>query len=120
MFNLTSAHRYFLCNEPTDMRKGFDGLSGLVQTYFNSDPMNGSVYVFLNKNRNLIKLLHWENGGFAMYYKRLERGQFERPTANDSTLISWSTLMLIVEGISLSHIRKKERFNSPKTAIKYY
>jgi len=117
MFNLTSSHRYFLCNEPTDMRKGFDGLAGLVRTHFKADPMNGSVYVFLNKNRNLIKLLHWEYGGFTMYYKRLEKGQFERPTQDGSTLFSWSTLMLIVQGISLSNVRKKERFSLPKNSV---
>lgn len=116
MFNLTSSQRYFLCNEATDMRKGFDGLSGLVRTHFQADPMNGSVYVFLNKNRNLIKLLHWEHGGFTLYYKRLEKGQFERPSLEQSPLISWTTLMMIVEGISLSHVYKKERFYLPKNS----
>lgn len=117
MFNLTSSQRYFLCNEPTDMRKGFDGLAGLVRTHFKADPMNGSVYVFINKNRNLIKLLHWDYGGFTMYYKRLEKGQFERPVLDKTTLISWTVLMLVIEGISLSGIRKKERFSLPVNAV---
>ena len=117
MFSLTSSQRYYLCNEPTDMRKGFDGLAGLVRTHFNADPMNGSVYVFINKNRNLIKLLHWCHGGFTMYYKRLEKGQFERPSPGKTTLICWSTLMMVVEGISLSHVRKKERFSLPKNKV---
>ncbi len=117
MFNLTSSHRYYLCNEPTDMRKGIDGLAGLVGTHFKADPMNGSVYVFINKNRNLIKLLHWEYGGFTMYYKRLEKGKFERPSLDKSPLICWSVLMMIVEGISLSYVRKKERFSLPKNKV---
>lgn len=117
MFNLSSSHRYFLCNQPTDMRKGFDGLSGLVRSCFKADPMDGSVYVFLNKSRNLIKLLHWEHGGFTLYYKRLEKGQFERPEQGHDLLISWSTLMLIVEGISLSSIEKKERFYLSKNMV---
>ncbi|MCP4474365.1 MAG: IS66 family insertion sequence element accessory protein TnpB [Gammaproteobacteria bacterium] len=77
-------------------------------------PLNGSVYVFLNKNRNLIKLLHWEHGGYTMYYKRLEKGQFERPPFEGALFISWSTLMMIVEGICLSHTHKKERFFLPE------
>ena len=117
MFNLTSSHRYYLCNEPTDMRKGFDGLAGLARTHFKADPMNGSVYVFINKNRNLIKLLHWDYGGFTLYYKRLEKGQFERPALGKPSLICWSTLMMIVEGISLSHVRKKERFSLPENVV---
>lgn len=117
MFNLTSSHRYYLCNQPTDMRKGFDGLAGLVRSHFKTDPMNGTVYVFINKNRNLIKLLHWEYGGFALYYKRLEKGQFERPVLNKSPLISWSTLMMVVEGISLFHVQKKERYSLSKNTV---
>ena len=117
MFNLTSSLRYYLCNEPTDMRKGFDGLAGLVRTHFKADPMNGSVYVFINKNRNLIKLLHWSDGGFTMYYKRLEKGQFERPSPGKPPLIPWSVLMMIVEGVSLSHVRKKERYSLPKNKV---
>lgn len=96
------------------MRKGFDGLSGLVRNKMNHDPTSGSVYVFMNKKRNLIKLLHWDYGGFTLYYKRLEKGVFERPSLEDSTQISWSQLMLICEGIKLDSIVKKERYKLPK------
>ncbi len=113
MFSLTSAHRYFLYGQPTDMRKGFDSLSGLVGEQMKHDPTNGSVYVFMNKNRNLIKLLHWEYGGFSLYYKRLEKGVFERPESNESEGITWSQLMLIVQGIKLDSIVKKTRYNLP-------
>jgi len=110
MFNLTSSHRYYLHSEATDMRKGFDSLCGVVRSSMKSNPMDGSVYVFLNKNRNLIKLLHWEYGGFTLYYKRLEKGVFERPVSSGSNAISWRELMLIVEGIKLSSIQEKERY----------
>ncbi len=113
MFSLTSAHRYFLYHQPTDMRKGFDSLAGLVRSQMKADPMNGSVYVFLNKNRHLIKLLHWEYGGFTLYYKRLEKGVFERPALGSSPEITWNELMLVIEGIKLGSVVKKERYNLP-------
>jgi transposase len=118
MFSLTSSHRYFLYDQPTDMRKSFDGLSGIVQSQLRRDPANGSVYVFINKKRNKIKLLHWEQGGFTLYYKRLEKGVFEIPKTMDGThLISWSTLMMVVEGISLDYLRRRSRFQDIKNAV---
>ena len=115
MLSLTSAHRYFLYDKPTDMRKGFDSLSGLVRTCMDQDPTNGSVYVFMNKNRTLIKLLHWEYGGFTLYYKRLEKGVFERPALRKDQRITWSQLVLIFEGIKLSSVEKKSRYILPKS-----
>jgi len=97
------------------MRKSFDGLSALVQHEMKADPANGSVYIFLNKQRNLIKLLHWEQGGFTLYYKRLEKGQVERPRAGESGEINWSDLMLAIEGISLEGVARKKRFFLKKT-----
>ena len=76
MFSLHSA-RYFLYSQPTDMRKSFDGLSGLVTSSLGQDLMSGDVYIFINKPRNRIKLLRWEPGGFVLFYKRLEKGTFE-------------------------------------------
>ena len=96
------------------MRKGFDSLAGLVRGPMKHDPTSGAVYVFMNKNRNLIKLLHWEYGGFTLYYKRLEKGVFERPATEQNKQITWSELMLIVEGIKLDSVVKKTRYNLPK------
>jgi len=111
MFNLNSAHRFYLYDQATDMRKGFDSLSGLVSSQMGQDPTNGSVYIFMNKNRNLMKLLHWEPGGFTLYYKRLEKGLFERPALNEGRQITWGELMLVVEGIELGSVVKKTRYN---------
>ena len=118
MFTLTSSHRYYLYDQPTDMRKSFDSLSGIVRNQLHRDPMSGEVYVFINKQRNRIKLLHWEAGGFVLYYKRLEKGLFELPKAKANTLaVSWSTLMMIVEGISLDYLRKKDRYQATKNIV---
>jgi len=110
MFSLTSSHRYFLYREPTDMRKSFDALAGLVarQGYQATD---GGVYVFINKRCDRIKLLHWEEGGFVLYYKRLEAGVFERPKHSSSGWqIDWQTLMLMVQGVKLASVKKMKRY----------
>ena len=118
MLNVPATVPIFLCTQPTDMRKSFDSLSGIVRNQLDRDPMSGEVYVFINKQRNRIKLLHWEAGGFVLYYKRLEKGLFELPKAKANTLaVSWSTLMMIVEGISLDYLRKKDRYQTVKNIV---
>ena len=93
------------------MRKGFDGLSGLVSNELGQSPTNGSVFVFLNKPRNQMKLLHWEAGGLVLYHKRLELGRFSVPVNLDTKgNLSWPELVLIVEGISYLELKKRKRF----------
>lgn len=79
MFSLNSSLSYYLYSRATDMRKSFDGLCNLVQTGLNRNPMSGEVYIFINHRRDRMKLLRWEQGGFILYYKRLESGTFEFP-----------------------------------------
>jgi len=72
------------------MRKSFNGLSGLVRDELGRNPAGGEVFIFLNRRRTLLKLLHWESGGFVLYYKRLEEGTFAPPTiAGDQTVVRW-------------------------------
>lgn len=93
------------------MRKSFDGLSGLVRNELGRDPMDGEVYVFLNRQRSLIKLLVWDRSGWALWSKRLERGSYELPRGEgDGVSLSWSELMLILEGISLGSVRHRRRY----------
>lgn len=113
MFVLSSALRYYFYSVPTDMRNGFDGLCGLVHRELGRRPVTGEVYIFINKGRDKIKLLHWEEGGFVLYYKRLERGTFELPKVNLASRtcqISWSSLMLMVEGISIEKSKQRRRY----------
>jgi len=95
------------------MRKSFDSLSGLVRNELDRDPASGEVFVFINKRRNSVKLLHWESGGFVLYYKRLEKGTFTPPrranNAHDGTL-SWPELVLMLEGIQVQQMRQKARY----------
>jgi transposase len=113
MFALTSSFRYHLYREPTDMRKSFDGLSGIVQGQLNRSPTSGEVFIFINRRRNRVKLLRWEQGGFILYYKRLERGTFELPRFTGGTIscqMSLSSLMLMIEGISVKKSKQRRRY----------
>lgn len=115
MFSLGSSHRYYLYGKPVDMRKGFDGLEGLVRNAMDKDPTSGEVYVFLNRGRNLIKLLHWEHGGFVVYYKRLEKGTFVPPDVRaQSQSIRWPELVMMVEGIQVEKFTQKSRYILPE------
>lgn len=100
------------------MRKGFDSLSGIVRAELGENPLSGDIFVFLNKNKNQVKLLLWEGDGFSLYYKRLEKGTFELPHSEDKkSQISATSLRLILEGIILSSVRKKKRFSFEKKVV---
>ena len=95
------------------MRKSFDGLSGLVRAHFCHSLLSGDVFIFLNRRRDRIKLLMWDASGFAIYYKRLERGTFELPLcASDQTSLelSWSELVMLLEGIELKSVKRRKRY----------
>ena len=121
MISLNERNRYFLYRSATDMRKGFDGLSGVVRNDLGMDPLSGDVFIFLNRRRTHMKLLVWEDSGFVVYYKRLERGRFEYPNMDGPSrglVISWRQLMLIIEGIELKSVRQRKRFSLAKKAGK--
>jgi len=102
------------------MRKGFNGLGGLLNQYFDHPLLSGDVFIFLNRRRTHIKILMWDATGFAIYYKRLEAGTFEMPKndlSHNNTLtsplaieIQWSDLVLMLEGIQLKSIKKRKRY----------
>lgn len=101
------------------MRKAFDGLSGLVRDQILLDPMDRSVFVFMNRRRTYIKLLMWEGDGFSIYCKRLEKGTFELPSAAEAGHTSALTmnvrqLQFILQGVSLKKISYRPRLG--KTA----
>jgi len=104
---------YHLYLAPTDMRKGFNGLCGLVRSQMLGDPTDGKVYIFINRRQDRMKILVWESSGFILYYKRLEVGTFEWPKHRSDmskATISWETLVLMFQGIKLTEIRRKKRY----------
>ena len=84
MLSVSAAYHYFLYRGITDFRSGFDSLSGLVHTELDKNPTLGDVFIFFNRKRTQVKLLHFEGDGFALYHKRLESGTYEVPDASVS------------------------------------
>ncbi len=84
-----------------DMRKSFDGLVGLVNDALVEDPLSGSLYVFVNRRGNYLKLIYWDRTGFALFAKRLERGRFVIPGQDQTQSLSQEQFRLILDGIVL-------------------
>lgn len=119
MIGFTSAQRYYLSRQAADMRKSYDGLSGLVRQGLGRDPLSGEVFIFLNRRRTQMKLLVWDRSGFVIWGKRLERGTFELPHSRDrgsSVLMSWEELVFILEGVKLGSVRRRKRYGGQKAA----
>jgi transposase len=133
MLSIARTTRVFLATEPTDMRKGFDGLFALVETVIQEDPFSGHLFVFRNQRRDRLKVLWWDRDGLAIFYKRLERGSYQFPT--DSTVrklggptkpedrghaarceIRADELALLLEGIDLGSVKRRPRYQRPVTA----
>ena len=114
MFSLNESDRFLLFTRTVDLRKGVDPLSILVRS--NSlCPTDGSVYVFLNRSRTRMKLLHWERGGYVIFYKRMEQGRISPTVFHDTGKAlfmhyRWDEMVLLVEGISDS-VKCRKRYN---------
>src|SRR5262245_31166600 len=109
---LSAAIRVFLYTRPTDLRKGFDGLSGLVQECFRQDLLTGHLFLFLNRRRDRIKILYFDRDGLVIWYKRLEAGSFEMPSTNqsDGVELQPAQLAMILSGIDLRSARQRKRY----------
>ncbi|MEA4868960.1 hypothetical protein SDC9_100763 [bioreactor metagenome] len=112
MFSLNDSMRYWLYSEPTDMRKSFFSLSGIVTNLMEKDIHSGDVFIFLNKPRTRIKLLHMESGGLVLYSKILDGGTFARPTNIPNSPIEWRDLVMMVEGIVENPTYRRKRIRS--------
>ncbi len=115
MLSLPPSVQIHVCTEPVDMRKQFDGLSAVVSGTLEQDPLSGHLYVFYNRQANRLKILWWDRGGYALLYKRLERGRFVFPRAVSSgarrVKIDAGELALILEGIDLRQATWRARWN---------
>lgn len=121
MFTLSSSNRYHLYSQSTDMRKSFNGLSGIIRNELEGNPCSGDVFIFINRTRNKIKLLHWQGIGFTLYYKRLEEGTFELPEYDPqvgSISLSYAQIVMLVDGLSIKNIQKRKLFSFPEEPVK--
>jgi IS66 Orf2 like protein. len=118
MFSLTASDRFYLYPYPTDMRKSFYTLSGIVTNLMGMDVQQGDAFVFINKPCTAMKILHMEYGGLVIYHMKLAQGEFSLPeidfqegkTVSHATL--WSDLVLMVQGIDTRKVGYRKRWNS--------
>jgi transposase len=123
MLKLALPGRVFLCTLPTDMRKSFDGLAALVTQHLGADPLGGDLFVFRGKRGDRLKLLYWDEDGYAIWYKRLEEGTFAfppadaaRPKAGEHGLtIRPAELAMLLDGVDLANIKRRKRYQRPQT-----
>ena len=118
MLTVPAQVKIYVALEPTDMRRGFPGLSGQVRSTLEQDPLSGHLFLFRNRRRDRIKILFWDGDGYAIYYKQLSRGTFEFPEPKDETAASVeiraSELSMLLDGIQLKGRRRRPRYERPK------
>jgi transposase len=102
----------FLYTQPADLRKGFDGLAGIVRGEFGADPLDGSLYLFVNRRCDRMKILHFDGTGFWLYYKRLEAGTFEVVASDEKNHveIDATQLAMLLGGVSLASAKRRKRY----------
>lgn len=111
MVSLPAGVRIFVFNHATDMRKSFNGLSGLVAQHFDVELLSGHLFLFFNRRRDCVKILHWDRDGLAIWYKRLESGTFQLPAGSSESLeIDHTDLSLLMSGIDLSSVKRRKRY----------
>jgi transposase len=115
VLNVAASVQVFVCTRPADMRKSFDGLAALVREHFGQDPLSGRLFVFRNRPADRLKILYWDGDGFVVWYKRLEKGNFRLPptTGEAAIRVSPAELMMLLEGIDLSNVKRQPRFTLP-------
>jgi transposase len=116
MLSLPATVRIWLSAEPVDLRKSFDGLASLVREGLRGDPLSGDIFVFRNKAADRIKLLVWEEDGYAIWYKRLEAGRYRFPPSPEDlprVEVRAADLVMLLEGVDLSSVKRGKRYHRP-------
>lgn len=117
ILNLPPSVRIYVATGATDMRKAFDGLSALVEHQLELDPLSGHLFCFFNRARDRVKVLWFDHGGYALFYKRLERGRFRVPEPREGEAVlsmRAAELALILEGIDLRGAKHRRVWRRPE------
>ena len=124
MLSLPLPVRVYLCLEPTDMRRSFDGLCRMVREFVGADPLSGDLFVFRSKRGDRVKLLYWLGDGLAIWYRRLEEGTFVFPKLADGSgsrvgklglEIRATDLAMLLDGVDLASVKRQKRYQRPAT-----
>lgn len=114
MLSIAANTRIFYAVGATDMRKGFDGLQGLVTNVLKQDPLAGHLFLFVNRRCDRLKILYWDGDGLAIWYRRLEQGTFQLPQVSDdckSAEMRSEELTMLLRGIDYTNVRRRKRFS---------
>lgn len=116
MLTLPPGTRVFLATGRVDGRKGINGLSALVRSQFGQDPLSGHLFVFFSRRADRVRVLYWDRDGYVLITKRLEVGQFRVPWQSEHghVTLEAAELLLVLEGIDLTHAKRRRRW-SPKS-----
>ena len=107
--------RIWVCVQPVDGRKSFDGLAGVITNHLGRDPLSGDLYVFKNRRGDRLKILAWQGDGFALYLRRLERGTFAFPNSDTAGgSVTATELAMILGGVELHAAKRRTRYQRPQ------
>lgn len=113
MLSVPASVSIYLCTKPTDMRKGLEGLHALVLQVFDRDPLDGHLFLFVNRRRDRLKMLWWDRDGMAIFYKRLEAGTYQFPPASgdsEGIEIDSTELAMMLTGIDIQSAKRRKRY----------
>lgn len=117
MLTLPPSVRIWCATTPTDLRRGFDGLSALVRSQLRGDPLSGHLFVFFNRRADRVKVLYWDRDGLCLWYKRLEQGRLHFPPADADCLeLTPGQLQMILDGVDVQRVRRFKRYRQPAPA----
>lgn len=116
MFGLGPATKIYIAVEGVDMRKGFEGLYGLVRDHLGEDPLSGHLFLFTNRSQTRLKVLVWDGSGLWVCAKRLEKGRFRWPAAEGTRSVTMrpEELALLVSGLDLKQTKQRDWYRRPE------
>jgi len=117
VLTLPPGAKVFLATGRVDGRKGINGLSMLVRSQFDADPLSGQLFVFFSRRADQVRVLYWDRDGYVLTTKRLEMGRFRTPWASERghVALEAAELLLVLEGIDLSQARRRPRWSPKKS-----
>ena len=118
MLNLPSSVQIFFCVVPVDMRRSFDTLAEIVRSSLGQEPQSGHLFVFRNKAEDCVKVLYWDKDGYALWYKRLQRGTFKLPSGTSAGIeIDSATFSMLLNGIDLKAVQIQKRYTREVVSV---
>ena len=117
MLNLPASVQIFFCMVPVNMRRSFDSLAEMVRAQLGGEPKSGHLFVFRNKQEDCVKLLYWDRDGYAIWYKRLEKGKFSLPQgATRGFEMDATNFAMLLHGVDMQKTRKQRRYMSTQVS----